>query len=195
MEFNHLKILQANILINAFPSFFPLYLLISLLNMLMLYILWQPIFYTFCPMSVFFFNIIVMVTEYSIIKMNHSILTQGLLGVSGWLPVFSFKQCSLSILWAKSLNKALLISSEITPRSRLTESKEEHCVSHWVTEDLGRKNRPSESFQSAFLSTSCGCLSPVCSCHLYCQPNYYPVCKRFKFQGLWDILRSTSFLV
>lgn len=58
---------------------------------------------------------------------------------SGFLPMFSSKQCSVSILQSTSLNIALIISLEITPRSRLPKSKHGQTVFHLVIGDLSGK--------------------------------------------------------
>lgn len=59
---------------------------------------------------------------------------------------FSFKQRSLRILWTKSLNKALLISLEITPRSRAPGVQGRTLCFSWVTEHLERTTGPLSHF-------------------------------------------------
>lgn len=104
------------------------------IEMLTLYILSSPMFR---PTSIFFFNIFVMVTQYSILLMSYNVsIHHPLRGTHGLLSMFSFKQCSLSILRAKSLNTAFISWLEVTSRSRLTESKDQQHIVCWVTGDL-----------------------------------------------------------
>lgn len=103
------------------------------IEMLTSYILSSPMFR---PTSIFFFNIFVMVTHYSILLMNYSIHPSPFGGPHALLPMFSFKQCLLSLARAKSLNTALISWLEVTSRSGLTESKDQQHIVCWVTGDL-----------------------------------------------------------
>lgn len=97
-ESYHLKVIQGNILINAF-SRFSLMPHSFFIEMLTLYILSSP---TFRPTSIFFFNIFVMVTQDSILLTNYNVSIHHPLG-GGRMGCF---QCLVS-------NSAHYASSEL----------------------------------------------------------------------------------
>lgn len=87
-------------------------------------------------------------------------------GPSGLPQMFSFKQCSQSILRAKFLHTALLIPIGITPRSRLNESRMDTLSLMWSPETL-QGNSPLSHFRLHVSQPSVAEFS-ICSCCLYC---------------------------